>query len=38
MRHLLEVQRLGELPDHDDTESVQDPVSALGGEGRPEVA
>jgi hypothetical protein len=38
MRHLLGVQRLCELPGHDDTESVQDPVSALGGECRPEVA
>jgi hypothetical protein len=38
MRHLLDVQRLCELPGHDGTESVQDPVSTLGGECRPEVA
>jgi hypothetical protein len=38
MRHLPDVQRLRKLPGHDGTESVQDSVSALGGECRPEVA
>jgi hypothetical protein len=38
MRHLLKVRRRCEVPGHDDTEGVQDSLSAFGGESRPEAA